>query len=374
MRVLPAQTGLNPGSRRCRRGDGSRHWAVRILTVFILPLSFLLTPALASDFVKPWEKEQRALVLDAYELNALDWPEIVKDRRIVGFIAKASDGLSPKYCSTRGKPDCGLIWRKYAIARELYHTRRQLAKALGLKWGAYHLGRPGNPYRQAMHFIRYAKPQADEAIVLDIEGLDSEQFMSLSDAALFIRVIHEKLGRYPMLYTNHETASYLARHRDRFPLLSRLKLWYARYQPSVRSYFPMGNWPRYTLWQFSYGGNCDLADCPYRVNGAPLDIDVNVAPMTPAALRLHWPLDGLEEAVPLPQPVAPATDKKKVPMAVSESAADRNAAVPVRFAAPHGVPMTAIVAALEAAYRRVASMRGFCGRGDGASPETLETC
>ena len=53
--------------------------------------------AAASDFSEPWKQADRALVLDAYEYNSIDWAQLVTDKRVVGFIGKASDGLSPPY-------------------------------------------------------------------------------------------------------------------------------------------------------------------------------------------------------------------------------------------------------------------------------------
>ncbi len=252
----------------------------------------------ASSYVKPWRDREKALVLDAYELNSIDWLEVVKDKRIAGFIAKASDGLSAEYCSDR-QTLCGAKWRKYFVTKELYHTRRMLAKALGLKWGAYHLGRTGNPEQQALHFLQFAKPEPDEVIVLDIESLDSTKYMSLKEAERFSRYIYSKLGRYPMLYTNHQTSSFIAANRKDYPLLSRMKLWYARYKDDIRGVFPMGNWNSYTIWQFAYGGNCSKKSCPYRVKGTPLDIDVNATHLTVRELKEQWPFDGLHDEQPL---------------------------------------------------------------------------
>ena len=54
----------------------------------------------ASDFSRPWQRPGTALVIDAYEYNAIDWAKLVTDKRIAGFINKASDGLPPAYrCS-----------------------------------------------------------------------------------------------------------------------------------------------------------------------------------------------------------------------------------------------------------------------------------
>ena len=86
--------------------------------------------------------------------------------------------------------------------------------------------------------------------------MDTTQFMSLDDAQIFVGHIKMRTGRYPILYTNHNTARYIADHREDYPILSRLPLWYARYKPDVKGTFPLGNWDNYALWQFSSSDNC----------------------------------------------------------------------------------------------------------------------
>lgn len=255
---------------------------------------FLSAPATgAAADVEPWRDKENAIVIDAYEMNEIDWPLMLTDKRIAGFISKASDGL-PETFDCRGEHDgdtvahCKTMWRKYAVSRELYETRRLLARAHGLLWGAYHLARPGNPVDQANHFLDYARPQPDELMVLDIEAIDPKKFMSLEDAQIFAGHIRARTGRYPLLYTNHSTAKYIAANRDRYRILSRLPLWYARYKPGIRKVFPMGNWDNYSLWQFSAAANCNKRRCPYRVKGTLNDIDVNVAPMDRATLTKIW--------------------------------------------------------------------------------------
>ncbi|MFS8049305.1 glycoside hydrolase family 25 protein [Rhizobium sp. BR 314] len=256
---------------------------------------------------QPWTDPKNALIVDAYELNTIDWSAFLQDKRIAAFISKASDGLPATYnCAAKPAGDtpahCKTIWRKYAISRELYQTRRMLAKTNGLLWGAYHLGRPGNPIDQANHFLDYAAPQPDELMVLDIDGMDPTQFMSLDDAQIFVAHIKVRTGRYPILYTNHNTAQYIADHRNLYPLLSRLPLWYARYKPDVTGTFPLGNWDSYALWQFVSSENCSDKSCPYRVPGTLTDIDVNVVPMTKVQLAEIWPQGDLVPAKPLPAP------------------------------------------------------------------------
>ena len=279
--------------------------------------AFLLwaAPADASDFSEPWKRADRALVIDAYEYNPINWQKLASDKRIVGFINKASDGLPPPYRCRGNETEvrlCKALWKRHAVARELFHTRKTVAKALGLKWGAYHLGRPGNPIEQANNFIDFAEPDTDDLIALDIEENDAEKWMSLEDAETFVRHIHTRLGRWPVLYTNGTTALHIAENRDRYDLLSRLPLWYARYKPTIGLHFPKGNWESYTLWQFSAGANCDSRSCPYRAPGTPLDIDVNVASMSAAELRSEWPFGRLVDKAPdivanVPVPVSRQT-------------------------------------------------------------------
>ena len=243
---------------------------------------------------EPWKDPSTALVIDAYELNIIEWGKLVTNKRIAGFISKASDGLPEVYdCRKPHRGDstshCKTMWRKYAVSRELYQTRRMLAKAHGLLWGAYHLARPGNPIDQANHFLDYAEPSAEEMMVLDIEGLDTGQFMSLDDAEIFANHIKTRTGRYPVLYTNHVTARHIAVHRQQYRLLSRLPLWYARYKPDIKGVFPMGNWDNYLLWQFSAATNCSEKSCPMRIEGTLRDIDVNTVPMSREALAAIWP-------------------------------------------------------------------------------------
>ncbi len=256
------------------------------------------TAAAESAFYRPWAAKHRAIVLDAYERNIIDLTEISKDKRIVGLIHKGSDGLPPVYgCKSAANTTelelCKKDWKVYAVSKELYRTRRALAKALGMKWGAYHLGRPGNPIDQANHFIDFADPQPDELMAIDIEDVGSGTYISLKDAQEFSNHIFRRLGRYPVLYVNGSTAKLIAEQRDEYPLLSRLHLWYARYKPTIDQHFGIGNWDKYSLWQFSSQVNCGANSCPYRVSGAENDIDVNVADMSVGELQKAWPLDGL---------------------------------------------------------------------------------
>jgi len=269
--------------------------------------------AIAGEYNAPWRDKSRGIVVDAYDKNKIDWQRMAKDRRIVGFIAKASDGLSAVYrCKSAGNKTqialCNKTWSNYSLKRELFNSRRIIAKSLGLNWGAYHLGRAGNPIAQANHFIDFAKPGPDDVIALDIEHGTGEEWISLKDGEIFAKHIKRILGRYPILYTNHATAKMIAADRRKYPILSRLKLWYPRYRSSIKNVFPLGNWDKYTLWQFSAGINCTKKRCPYRIPGTLRDIDVNVSALSIEALRKAWPFEGIWPQKPFPGLSAPITD------------------------------------------------------------------
>ncbi|ACP24284.1 glycoside hydrolase family 25 protein [Sinorhizobium fredii NGR234] len=288
----------------------------------LVGLTFAAANARAAD-VEPWKARQNAIIVDAYELNSIDWDAMLKDKRIAGFIAKASDGLPESFTCTGDHggdtvAHCKTMWRKYAVSRELYQTRRMIARFQGLLWGAYHLARPGNPVDQANHFLDYAEPRDDELMVLDIEGIDPEDYMSLEDAAIFAGHIKARTGRYPILYTNHITAKYIAANRHQHRLLSRLPLWYARYKPDIRDVFPMGNWDGYALWQFSSSHNCGKKRCPYRVPGTLNDIDVNVAAMSVSELKKVWAQGAL---LPEKPPIVTVVASAKLGSAPAASAA-----------------------------------------------------
>lgn len=302
-----------------------------VCRLIAVALAALAPAALFGADREPWKTPDNAIVIDAYELNEIDWERMLKDKRIAGFISKASDGLPESFtCKGEHRGDtfahCKTMWRKYAVSRELYETRRLVARASGLLWGAYHLARPGNPIDQANHFLDYARPRDDEMMVLDIEAIDPERFMSLEDAQVFAGHIKTRTGRYPVLYTNHSTARHIAEHRDSYRILSRLPLWYARYRPGIEGVFPLGNWENYALWQFSAGANCNKRRCPYRVDGARHDIDVNVAPMNREELQKVWAFGDLLPERPLEEPVDPILTASVKTVAQEEPVPERLAA------------------------------------------------
>ena len=334
---------------------------LRVL-VMLVATTAAATFARAGEFDQPWRSSNTALVIDAYEYTKLDWAKLTRNKRLIGIINKASDGRPPRYGCQKQKL-CRALWKRYAAARELYHTRRHLAKALGFKWGAYHLARPGNPIQQAQHFLRFADPDKDDLLALDIEDNDPSKWMSLKDAETFARYIKTRIGRYPMLYTNHSTAKYIARNAERYPLLARLDLWYARYKRDVRGAFPMGNWPSYTMWQFSSQVNCSKKSCPKRLVGTTDRIDINVITATPEEAKARWPYGAL----------APIRKPKPEPAELMASAKAAVEGVDPEPKAQAGAPVAAGATPrteVDTAY--ASARRGFQGAMQPRSTETLD--
>jgi len=265
-----------------------------VLIAAIFAVTFVGATAAASEYVQPWKSKNVSIIIDPYGLNPIDWGRLKKDPRIAGFIHKATEGLAPPVrCGKLEGAERGLCRYRskyYHVNVELFKTRRTLAKQLGYKWGAYHLGRPGNPVAQAKHFLAVARPGKRDLLALDLEDLDDQKWMSLGDAEVFVEYIRKKTGRYPILYSNHKVLSYIAKHHRNFPVLAKLSVWYARFKPEITGVFPMGPFKTYSLWQFKSEINCkSKSECPYLVDGTDFDMDLNVYPEPVAKLKAKWP-------------------------------------------------------------------------------------
>src|SRR6187401_1929031 len=72
-------------------------WRNLLLRLMVLALvAGPPTMAVAADTL-PWNNPNNALVIDAYELNTIDWDSLLSDKRIAAFISKASDGLPESF-------------------------------------------------------------------------------------------------------------------------------------------------------------------------------------------------------------------------------------------------------------------------------------
>ncbi|HQE82255.1 MAG TPA: glycoside hydrolase family 25 protein [Candidatus Hydrogenedentes bacterium] len=216
-------------------------------------------PDFETIFDAPWRHPDRPLIIDAYWDNPLDWDKLATETRVAAIIHKASEGFR---------------------ADAKYSERRAEALRRGYLWGSYHLGVRGNPEKQAEFYVKSAQPGPDEVMALDLEDL--EHGMTIPEAARFIRRIHEKTGRYPLVYGNHSTIEQIS-SEARESIFRNTPLWYARFRESIPD-FPEGIWSFYTLWQFSSEYKVQV-----RVAGTRKDIDVNVYHGTGEELRRAWP-------------------------------------------------------------------------------------
>jgi lysozyme len=222
------------------------------------------------EFNEPWKNPNLALAIDPFEGNEIDWEKLATDQRVVAIIHRATIG---------DRAD-----KKYA-------ERKLEAKKRGYKWGAYHLGKPGDPIKQADFFLKTTKPEPDDLLALDLESTDATKHMSFDEARIFINRIKEKTGRYMLVYANNVVTKAISEQFGADDVFAKTPLWYARFKAKVED-FPKGTWGSYTFWQFSSEINCSPDDrpaCLYTVPGTAFDMDVNVFNGTIEKLKLEWP-------------------------------------------------------------------------------------
>lgn len=226
-------------------------------------------PEDAQKFNRPWNRKDTAIVIDAYELNPINWDQMATDKRMAAVIHRSSIGFT--------------VDRKYK-------ERHAIAKQRGYLWGAYHLGRPGDPIGQAKLFLETVGDTKDVLLVLDLENTSSSSFMNATEAKQFMEYVYQKTGKVPVVYANHSVTVALNSIFRNDPIFESSRLWYARFLSSIPA-FPYGVWPTYFLWQFSSEINCSTTGtCLYNVPGTKFDMDVNVFYGSKEALAQQWVL------------------------------------------------------------------------------------
>lgn len=256
----------------------------RILVVSMILQIVALGQSGSSEFHEPWKDPTKAIVLDSFWKNKLDLSALAEDSRVAGIIHKASEGFT---------------------ADRKYTERKAEALRRGYKWGSYHLGRPGDPVKQADFYLKTAQPGDDEVLALDLEDTSSRD-MNLRNAQRFIKHIREKTGRYPLLYVTDRVRRSILANYGTDSVFAKTPLWYARVCQDINCYFPNTLWSSYTLWQFASEQNCPsktnakrrcapqvcpLNECPLLapVPGTDFEMDVNIFNGTVEELRSKWP-------------------------------------------------------------------------------------
>jgi lysozyme len=201
-------------------------------------------------------------VIDLSHHNTVSNWTTVRNAGVVAIIHKATEG------------------RDYRDKE--YPVRKQKAKAAGLLWGSYHFSSSANPLLQVENYLSYAQPEDDEVICLDYEPSSSGVNMSYDQMVEFVELVHQHLGRYPVIYGGH-----LLREATKGitqSVLQQCPLWYARYANS-----PFGVptlWQSWTLWQYTDG---NVGPDPQKVNGIG-NCDRDTFNGTEQQLRQAWPL------------------------------------------------------------------------------------
>ena len=121
-------------------------------------------------------------------------------------------------------------------------------------------------------------------MALDLEDVNVPKLMNVREALQFIHRVHERTGRYPLVYATHSNVQLISTN-FRGTDFSRTHLWYARYR-SVVCRLPKGIWASYTVWQFSSEILAQI-DIP----GTQRDMDVSVYNGSREQIRSQWPLD-----------------------------------------------------------------------------------
>ncbi len=239
-----------------------------VLAGFAFASACAAGPASATDpFDRPWSRSGASIVIDAYERNDIDWEQLQHDPRVVGIIHRASIGLRDDVA---------------------YGHRAQIAESRGYLWGAYHLGRSGEPIAQADFFLEQVGDPEGVLLALDLEAFDREQDMSIDEAIAFIARIRERVGRSPIVYGNDRVIRRLSDDYAFRTAARGVRLWYARFRADIPD-FPDAMWSEYFLWQFSSEVNCRRPGrCLYSAPGVQHDMDFNVAIGDRASIAARW--------------------------------------------------------------------------------------
>jgi lysozyme len=219
--------------------------------------AFAAAPAAAQDaHDRPWTLPNPIIVIDPYQGNSVDWDKVATDPNVKAVIHRAYHGLTPD---------------------SRYVARAAAAKARGLRFGLYLLGRPGDPIRQADALIAAGVATGAKFLALDIENLDPALSMTLPNAIRFIDRVRARTGRYPAFYTNYSTYQHINAYYPPSSVFAKTPLWIARFRNQVGTMNPR-IWSDYKFWQFSSEINCTptTPTCLYRVPGTGRDMDVNV--------------------------------------------------------------------------------------------------
>lgn len=207
-------------------------------------------------------------VIDAFHGDPLNL-ETLKGEGIVAVIHKVTEGVNFKDSA--------------------YAERRKAAKELGLLWGGFHFATAADWEDQVNFFLDACEPEAGDLIAWDWETPTKHRPpMTLTHVRDSVELIHQKLGRFPLIYGGALLREQIGDSQD--PVLKNCPLWYARYRSSPVG-VPQNTWPTYTLWQYTaaeitFPGN----NPPGPLKAGGHFIDRNLYQGSDEDLKAKWPL------------------------------------------------------------------------------------
>ncbi|MGA8498489.1 MAG: glycoside hydrolase family 25 protein [Xanthobacteraceae bacterium] len=201
------------------------------------------------------------LVIDIYHGDPVQDFAKVRAAGIVGVIHKSSQGG--------------------AVVDQGYASRRKLALACGLKWGAYHFfDFSASPEAQAAHFLSVADADAETLVALDWENVGNKE-PSQYLARRFLVQIETTLGRKAVLYSGNVAKEQLDGPDKYF---GSHRLWLCQYGPAAKV---QASWKAPWLWQ---NNGDSFGPGPHIIPGISGLCDNNtvVPPMTAEQLITEW--------------------------------------------------------------------------------------
>lgn len=156
---------------------------------------------------------------------------LLKEQGINALICKASQGLT--------------------AIDNTYKTNIQKGLSEGVMLGSYHFGINADGTKQADHFLDTIKG-INGIVVLDWE--ESKTPMTLGQATMFVKRVHDRTGKYPILYSG--TYFLNAKYVPKDSILKNCPLWIASYTNNPPS-IPNG-FAEYKMWQYTDGSQLIL--------------------------------------------------------------------------------------------------------------------
>lgn len=232
------------------------------------------------------------MVIDLSHWDPAQNYQQVKDDGIVGVIYKATQGT--------GYTD------------DTYVDQQRAAKAMGLKWGAYHFAEATDVDAQVDNFVSFAAPDPDELFCLDWEDYGSNT-MSVDQAKEWISKVERALGRPGecVIYGGNTLRENIDGVDDFF---GSRRLWHCQYgnNPDIQE-----SWSSYWLWQFTDG---IYGPSPHSIDGVgPCDINSFLG--SKAELIAQWASGSMQPPEPAPRPPRPIIRPPKL-VAVNITAPD----------------------------------------------------